>query len=60
MQSEHKGATSSPEKIQPKDAGTLDTGKVRLGGQSPSLAIRASAAVADAGKIRLGGQTPSL
>jgi hypothetical protein len=60
MQSERKGAASSAEKIQAKDVGTTDTGKVRLGGQSPSLPIRAAAAVADAGKVRLGGQTPSL
>jgi len=59
MQSERKDAASSTANIQPKDARTSDTAKVRLGGQSPSLPIRA-AAVADNGKVRLGGQTPSL
>jgi hypothetical protein len=34
-----------------------DTGKVRLGGQSPSLPPRA---IADSGKVRMGGQSPSL
>ena len=33
-----------------------DTGKVRLGGQSPSLPVRTT----DSGKVRLGGQSPSL
>ena len=35
---------------------TTDAGKVRMGGQSPSLPIR----TADAGKVRMGGQSPSL
>ena len=61
MQTERKSAASSAGKIQPKDVGTSDTGKVRMGGQSPSLPIRAAAAAAaDTGKVRLGGQTPSL
>jgi hypothetical protein len=60
MQSERKDAAASAARIQPKDVGTSDTGKVWLGGQSPSLPIRAAAAVADNGKVRLGGQTPSL
>ena len=38
-----------------------DNGKVRLGGNSPSLPIRvAPASVADSGKVRLGGNSPSL
>ena len=60
MQSEWKDAASSAANIQPKDTRTSDTAKVRLGGQSPSLPIRAAAVVADNGKVRLGGQTPSL
>ena len=38
-------------------ANIVDSGKVRLGGQSPSLP---PANVADTGKVRLGGQSPSL
>ena len=59
MQSKDKSAANSPVAIQPADGGTSDAGKVRLGGQSPSLAIRGTP-VADNGKVRLGGQTPSL
>jgi hypothetical protein len=61
MQSERKSAANPPASIQPTDVVTSDSGKVRLGGQSPSLPIRGvTAAVADKGKVRLGGQTPSL
>jgi hypothetical protein len=35
---------------------TNDTGKIRVGGQSPSLPRPTS----DAGKVRLGGTSPSL
>lgn len=38
-----------------------DSGKVRLGGMSPSLPVRAvPASVADTGKVRLGGMSPAL
>lgn len=61
MQGEWNGTATSAGTIHPKDSKTSDAGKVRLGGQSPSLPIRGgSAAVADGGKVRLGGQTPSL
>src|SRR5947207_6015164 len=36
---------------------TTDSGKIRMGGQSPSLPTRPTA---DAGKVRTGGQSPSL
>jgi hypothetical protein len=39
----------------------VDSGKVRIGGTSPSLPVRmAPATVNDAGKVRIGGQSPSL
>jgi len=61
MQSDRNDAARSAGRIQPKDTTTSDTGKVRLGGQNPSLPVRAGGtAVADGGKVRLGGQTPSL
>ena len=44
-------------------ANIQDTGKVRIGGVSPSLGpvVRTPpAAIADSGKVRLGGVSPSL
>jgi hypothetical protein len=59
MQSERKNAASS---VRPAEAKSQDTGKVRLGGASPSLPpVRVvSTATADNGKVRLGGASPSL
>ena len=40
---------------------TQDFGKVRLGGMSPSLPVRAvPASVSDTRKVRLGGMSPVL
>ena len=41
---------------------TLDSGKVKLGGWSPSLPVIKStpAAVKDAGKVHMGGWAPAL
>jgi hypothetical protein len=36
---------------------TTDSGKIRMGGQSPSLPVRPTT---DASKVRMGGQSPSL
>jgi len=43
-------------------ATTLDGGKVRLGGESPSFGpVRlAPATTLDGGKVRLGGESPSF
>lgn len=38
-----------------------DSGKVRMGGMSPSLVVRAApASIADTGKVQLGGMSPPL
>jgi len=62
MQSEPKNAASSAPSIRPATANVADTGKVKLGGASPSLTpVRvASAIVADTGKVRLGGASPAI
>ena len=42
-------------------ANIVDGSKVRLGGASPSLAVRiVPASIADGGKVRIGGVSPSL
>jgi len=48
--------------IRPTPASVADTGKVRLGGESPSFGpIRlAPANTVDNGKVRLGGESPSF
>ena len=60
MQNKEKG--TNPASIRPTDVRTGDTGKVKLGGTSPSLpTVQAgSPTIADGGKIRLGGTAPSL
>lgn len=42
-------------------ANIADSGKVRLGGASPSLPVRAvPPTIADSGKVKLGGASPAL
>jgi hypothetical protein len=62
MESERKHDVASFRGIRPSDASTKDAGKVRLGGQSPSLPpVRMPPRIMiDNGKVRLGGQTPAL
>jgi hypothetical protein len=62
MQSNHKNAQNAVPSVRPADVLSGDSGKVRLGGASPSLPpVRiVSAATADNGKVRLGGASPSL
>jgi hypothetical protein len=62
MPSEQKNAASSTQSIRPTTATVEDTGKVKLGGISPSLGpVRsASATVTDNGKVRLGGIAPAV
>jgi hypothetical protein len=61
MRSEHKSAENTTPSVRPSDQVSGDTGKVRLGGASPSLPVRiVSPATADNGKVRLGGASPSL
>jgi hypothetical protein len=49
-------------KILPKSPSTEDTGKVRLGGESPSFGpVRSAPAnTTDSEKVRLGGESPSF
>ena len=53
---------NSPRPIRPSSTNVKDTGKVKLGGISPSVGpIRSpSALVSDSGKVRLGGIAPSV
>jgi hypothetical protein len=61
MRNERKNAENATPSVRPSDAVSGDTGKVRLGGASPSLPVRVvSVATADNGKVRLGGASPSL
>ena len=61
MRSERKDAENATPSVRPSDPMSGDTGKVRLGGASPSLPVRiVSTATADSGKVRLGGASPSL
>jgi hypothetical protein len=62
MRSERKNAQNAASSVRPADAISSDTGKVRLGGASPSLPPTrvVSTATADNGKVRLGGASPSL
>src|SRR5262249_1667111 len=61
MPSARKNAPSATPTVRPADATSGDSGKVRLGGASPSLPVRVvSTATADSGKVRLGGASPSL
>jgi hypothetical protein len=48
--------------LRPTPKSAADNGKVRLGGESPSLGpIRAAPAnTADSGRVRLGGESPSF
>ena len=61
MQSKRKNTRSATPSVRPADAASEDSGKVRLGGASPSLPVRViSTATADNGKVRHGGASPSL
>jgi hypothetical protein len=61
MQRQRKNAQSATPSVRPSDATSGDSGKVKLGGASPSLPVRVvSAATRDSGKVRLGGASPSL
>lgn len=61
MQSQRKNAENATPSVRPSDTISGDSGKVRLGGASPSLPVRVvSTATADNGKVRLGGASPSL
>jgi hypothetical protein len=62
MPSERETAENSTQSIRPATATVEDTGKVRLGGISPSVGpVRSiSPAVTDSGKVRLGGIAPAV
>jgi hypothetical protein len=61
MQCQRKNAQNATSSVRPSDPTSGDSGKVRLGGASPSLPVRVvSTATADNGKVRLGGASPSL
>jgi hypothetical protein len=62
MPSERNSAASSAPSIRPATANIKDSGKVELGGISPSLTpVRVTPlTVADTGRVKLGGIAPAI